>query len=346
MKKIKIGIIGFGRMGITHFSIVNNHDLVEIVAIVDPSNVILELAKKYINRINVYTNHIDLFSKEKLDAIIISTPPSLHFEIANRAAELKIHVFCEKPFTTSSNEAKNLSELFENLNLINQVGYVNRFNDVFIKTKELINNNIIGNLIRFKSEMYSRTITKSHDGNTWRDSHKTGGGALFEVASHAIDLVNFLIGKPQKVIGSSLLSIFSRNVEDAISSTFIYKENISGTLNVNWSDESYRKPTNKIELLGSKGKILADQHSIKIFLNKSNNEYNLKEGWNTLYITQIFNPVPFYVRGNEFTSQLYSFIECINSNILTSNCSFRNGFETLDVIEEIFKDYKKNGKLD
>jgi scyllo-inositol 2-dehydrogenase (NADP+) len=345
MNKIKTAVIGFGRMGITHFSILNKHEKVNIVAIVDPSKIVLELAKKNLNNINVYLNYKDLFEHEKLDAIIICTPPSLHFEIIKGASKLNLHVFCEKPFTTSANDAMVLTEMFENLNLINQVGYVNRFNDSFIKTRNLLQSNVIGKLIRFKSEMYSRTITKKHDSTTWRDSHQTGGGALFEVASHAIDLVNFLIGQPKKVIGSNLVSIFSKNVEDAISSTFLYNDNLSGTLNVNWSDTSYRKPTNKIELFGTNGKILADQHSIKIFLNQPTSQHNLKEGWNTLYITDFFNPVSFYVRGNEFTAQLYHFVESIISKNLQNKCTFRNGYETLKIIEQIFNDNEINGKI-
>ncbi len=134
--------------------------------------------------------------------------------------------------------------------------------------KDYIQNEVIGDIVRFKSEMYSRTITKPGDGNTWRDSREQGGGAVFEVASHSIDLVNYIVGKPDKVTGSSLTQIYSKNVEDAVNATFLYKNGISGTLNVNWSDESYRKPTNKIEIFGSKGKILADQHGFKIYLKK------------------------------------------------------------------------------
>ncbi len=59
-------------------------------------------------------------------------------------------------------------------------------------------------MIRFKSEMFSCTISKSDEGSGWRASRESGGGAVFEMASHAIDLVNFLIGKPDKVTGSSL----------------------------------------------------------------------------------------------------------------------------------------------
>lgn len=342
MKKIKIAIVGFGRMGITHFSIINSNPNVIVSAIVDTSQIVLTLLEKYFPSINTYSNYADMFSNEELDAIIICTPPSLHYEISIAAHSRNIHVFCEKPFTTSYSKGLELAKIFENSNLINQVGYVNRFNDVFFKTKELVNDGLIGEIIRFKSEMYSRTITKVDESKTWRDSRENGGGAIFEVASHAIDLVNFLVGKPQKVVGTSLNFIYSNNVEDAVVSTFLYKDNISGTLNVNWSDESYRKPTNKIELFGRKGKLLADQHSLKIFLKENSIKHNLKVGWNTLYITDLFQPVPFYVRGNEFTSQLYHFIDCILDNKQINKCTFKDATNTLEVIDNMFKDFHEN----
>jgi len=342
---INIGIIGLGRMGITHYSIINSHPNVKIIAVVDTSSLILNLMKKYINSINTYTDHNELFNKESLDAVIICTPPTLHYPIARKAAEKGIHVFCEKPFTTKMTQADELTTLFKQKQLVNQVGYVNRSNDIFRSIKKFINDGIIGDVIRFKSEMYSRTITKSEEGNTWRDSREKGGGAIFEMASHAIDLVNYIIGKPDKVTGTSLTSIYSKNVEDAVNATFLYKNGISGTLFVNWSDESYRKPTNKLEVLGSKGKILADQHEIKIFLKKELPEYHLHEGWNIRYITDVFKSVPFYVRGNEFTSQLYHFIECITDRDKINICSFKDAGDTLEVIEKIFTDYEQNGKI-
>lgn len=344
-EKVKLAIIGVGRMGITHYSIINSHPDVEIVALVDTSSLVISLMKKYIKSINTYNDYNQLFETEKPDAVIICTPPVLHYPIALKAAGLGIHVFCEKPFTTDKDKAAELASVFSRRELVNQVGYVNRFNDIFRTVKEYVNDGVIGNVIRFKSEMYSRTITKSEEGKTWRDSRENGGGAVYEVASHAIDLVNFIIGKPDKITGSSLTSIYSKNVEDAVNATFLYKSGISGTLNVNWSDESYRKPTNKIEIFGSGGKILADQHGIKIFLKKVNGEKNLREGWNTIYITDVFKPVPFYVRGNEFTAQLYHFTECIQDKGKKNKCTFSDAADTLAVIDAIFNDYEQNGKI-
>jgi scyllo-inositol 2-dehydrogenase (NADP+) len=342
--KIRFGIIGAGRMGITHYSIINSHPDVEVVAVADPSAIILTMMGKYLP-IKTFKDYENLIMESKPDAILVCAPPTLHFPIVKKAAASGIHVFVEKPFTTKLSEASELSQIFIKNGLVNQVGYVNRYNDIFGKVKEIIDNGVIGKIIRFKSEMFSCTITKSDDSSGWRASHESGGGAVFEMASHAIDLVNFLIGKPDKVTGSSLNKIFSKKVEDAVSSTFLYNNGMSGTIYINWSDTSYRKPTNKIEIFGEDGKILADQHSLKIFLNNPNDKFNLRQGWNTLYITNVFKSVQFYVRGNEFTRQLWHFVDCIQGKEKTNNCTFADGMNTLEVIEKIFNDYELNGKI-
>jgi scyllo-inositol 2-dehydrogenase (NADP+) len=342
--KIKIGIIGVGRMGITHYSIINSHPDVEVVAVADPSAIILTMMSKYLP-IKTFKDYESLISESNPDAILVCAPPTLHYPIVKKAAASGIHVFVEKPFTTKLSEASELNQDFIKNGLVNQVGYVNRFNDIFGKVREFIDHGVIGKIIRFKSEMFSCTITKSDESSGWRASRESGGGAVFEMASHAIDLVNFLIGKPDNVTGSSLNKIFSKKVEDAVSATFLYKNGMSGTIYINWSDTSYRKPTNKIEIFGDDGKILADQHSLKIFLNNPNDKYNLRQGWNTLYITNVFKSVPFYVRGNEFTRQLWHFVDCIQGKEKTNNCTFADGVNTLEVIENIFNDYELNGKI-
>lgn len=341
MPKINLGIIGAGRMGITHYSIINSNPNIEIVAVADPSALTTVILEKYL-KIQTFKDYKKMLQKVKLDALLVCTPPFLNVEILEDAAKLGLHVFCEKPFTLKPNDAKMLADLFESKNLVNQVGYVNRFNDVFVKVKELIDANVIGKLIRFKTEMYSRTITQPDDGAGWRSTHANGGGALYEMGTHSIDLINYILGKPDRVTGSVLTNVYSKNVEDIVSATLLYNNGLAGTLYVNWSDDSYRKPTNKIEFFGEEGKILADQHGFKIYLKKENKELSYRVGWNTFYITDIFKTVPFYVRGNEFTSQLYHFVDSIEKNKKSTICSFRDGYNTLSIVEDIFSDSNRN----
>jgi predicted dehydrogenase len=248
----------------------------------------------------------------------------------------------EKPFTANIQQAKELKEKFESKKLIHQVGYVNRFNDIFLTVKKYVEDGLIGQIMRFRSEMFSCTITKKEETESWRSFRENGGGAVYEIASHAIDLVDYIIGKPDKITGTSMNQLYSKHVEDIVSSTFVYKNGTTGTLYVNWCDTSYRKPSNKLELFGAKGKILADQHGLKIFLNVDDPKTGYRKGWNTVYITDIFTSVSYYVRGNEFTRQLYYFADSILGVKEGNMCDFCAGYDAQDIMNQLFLDAKNN----
>jgi predicted dehydrogenase len=147
-----------------------------------------------------------------------------------------------------------------------------------------------------------------------------------------------LLGEPNKVTGSVLQSVYSSDVEDVVSSTFLYKNGISGTVLANWSDESYRKPTNRIEIFGKKGKIIADQYSYKIFLKEDHQEHGFVKGWNTRYITDVAKSVRFDVRGRVYTRQLDYFIDCIEQERTDNISSFAEALKTDIIMDEIRKD--------
>lgn len=335
MKKIRIGIVGAGRMGITHLAILKTDPRVEVTSIADSSGVALQVLAKYL-RVGTFDDFNTLLKRDRPDALVVCTPPASHYEIVRAALGVGIPVFAEKPFTTRSGDARELADAFEKSGLVNQVGYVNRFNDVFIKVRELIAQGLIGEVIRYRTEMFSRTVIHPQESSSWRGVHATGGGATFEMASHAIDLVNFVVGKPDRVIGTAMDRVFSREVEDAVSATFVHANGKTGTLFVNWSDEAVRKPVNRLEFIGKKGKIQADQYSVRVYLRSSTGGTEFHEGWNTLFITDLFKAAPFYLRGCEYTRQLYHFVDRLCGGEPTGHCSFREAAETLEVIEGMF----------
>lgn len=328
-------IIGFGRMGLTHFSILNNHPEVKFEAICDSSSFMLKIVSKYMG-LETFTDYQKMYDKVKPDFVIIATPTALHYEAVKDAVKRNIHVFVEKPFVLSIEQGQEITKMLNGSKLVNQVGYVIRFNEVFVKIKQLINHGIIGSPISYKMEMNGPTVSKPVKGG-WRSKKSQGGGCLHDFASHSIDLINYLLGKPKKVTGTVLKSIYSINVEDAITSTFIHEGNLSGTLHVNWSDVSYRKPAYKFELLGEKGKIIADLHAFKLFLNYEPQDNGYSKGWNNCYITDFARPVRFYLRGNEFTTQLDYFVDSIMGREDGTMCTFNDGLNADRIIEEIIK---------
>ncbi|KRB94596.1 hypothetical protein ASE22_01225 [Sphingomonas sp. Root720] len=331
-----MAIIGAGRMGITHQAILNTHPEVEIVAIADPSALINKLLSKYAG-VRTYKDYRTLLDGEQLDAVLLCTPPAANDEVLRELHARRLHAFVEKPFALSAEGGAELARLFDEAGLVNQVGYVNRFNDMFVRAHDLIRAGLLGKPLRFRSEMYSRTIIDEQGEEGWRATHASGGGAMYEMASHAIDLINFLFGRPDRVAGTCLTKVWSKQVEDIVAGNYFYRSGLTGSININWSDPSYRKPTNKIELFGTTGKLLADQHGMKIFLTAPAPDHSLEAGWNQLYITDVFSSVPFYLRGIEFTAQLQHFIECIRGRA-QMRCTFADGAAVLAVIDDMFRD--------
>jgi predicted dehydrogenase len=336
--KRRLAIIGVGRMGITHYSILKAHPLIEVAAVAEPTPLINSFLDKYLG-VRTYKDYAKLLEKERLDALVVCTPPALNDAVLRAALAAGTHVFVEKPGTLSAAAARELAGLFEAHSLVNQVGYVNRFNDVFVTARQLLSAGVLGEVIRFRTEMYSRTIIREEEGGSWRSARDSGGGAVYEMASHCLDLVQFMFGAPAGVAGTTLSRVFSRSVEDIVSTTLKYDSGLVGSLYVNWSDESYRKPTNRIEVFGKRGKLLADQYGLKIYLSEPNEQQGLRAGWNSRYITDVFSNVPFFVRGLEFTAQLHHFVDCIVAGGATrSRCTLRDAADTLAVIEEMFRD--------
>lgn len=241
---IKGAIIGLGKMGLSHAAIAGAHPDVEIVAVCDTSTLVLEAFKKF-SPAKTYSDYKNMINNETLDFIIISTPTPFHFPMVKYSLENDLHVFCEKPFSLTFKESKELVKFINYKPLVNQVGYHNHFIGTFIELKRLLNSEILGELIYFKGEAYGPVVIKEK-GNTWRSKPEEGGGCLYDYASHVINLIQEILGRPVKVIGSQLKCIYSKVVEDAVYGTLILENGLSGSLSVNWSDETYCKMSTSI----------------------------------------------------------------------------------------------------
>ena len=338
---LNAAFIGFGRMGITHFSILNSHPRVKVAAICDQSGTMLKIANKYTG-VTVYNEYRDMLDNEKIDFVVVSTPTGSHAEIIKAVVPKGIHIFAEKPLSLSPAESTDIVAALEETSIVNQIGYVNRFNEVFETVRDLLSKGLIGEIKTFRSDMFGATVLHG-SGGTWRGEKKAGGGCLYEFASHNIDLVNYLLGPPGYVSGSVMQSIFSKNVEDLVSTTFHYENGITGQVTANWSDETFRKPANIVTLFGTKGKLIANKHEYKVYLREADPEKGFEHGWNTRYITEFSKNVRFYLRGNEFTRQLDYFIESIETGRISSDHDFSKALETDIVMDEIIRDAAELG---
>ncbi len=336
---IKGAIIGLGKMGLSHAAIVSAHASVEMVAVCDNSSLVLDAFKKF-TQANTYSDYKEMIDKESLDFALVATPTRFHYPMVKYALEKGLHVFCEKPFSLTSLEGEVLVNLAASKWLINQVGYHNHFIGTFRELKRLLNAGVLGTLVHFMGEAYGPVVTKEK-GGTWRSKPEEGGGCLNDYASHVINLIQEIIDRPVKTSGTLLKSIYSNGVEDAIYSSLILANGLSGQLAVNWSDETYRKMATSLTVIGKNGKIICDATEIKIFLKEPVKKEGLDRGWTTKYITELAIPVDFYLRGEEYSAQIDHFVDCIINKKQATYNSFESGLYTDKVIEMMIADSKK-----
>lgn len=332
-------IVGFGRMGLTHFSILSANPHVKLGAICDSSGFMRKNASRYMG-IQTFDEPDEMIEKTPLDFVAVATPTAQHADMVRLAIERGLHVFVEKPFVLNPAQGEEILRLLVSRPVVNQVGYVLRFNDVFMQVKRLLDAGAIGDLLTFKMEANGPTLLQDAK-QGWRSKKGEGGGCLYDFASHSIDLINYLIGMPDRVLGTVFQSIHSLAVEDAVSSTFLYKSGARGNLLVNWSDPSYRKPTYHLEVLGRKGKIIADLHAYRVFFRDTPSLAGYTQGWNQRYVTDMFAPVGFYLRGYEFTRQLEHFVDCMAGGKPNGVCSFEQAHQTDVMIARLHADAEK-----
>ncbi|WP_419254478.1 Gfo/Idh/MocA family protein [Caulobacter sp. ErkDOM-YI] len=333
---VRIAVVGLGKMGISHLSIIRAHPDVDLVAVCDTAGYMLDGLAKYTG-LKTYTDFDKLLSEVQLDGIILATPSAAHMSMAKAALAKGIAVFCEKPFTLSPSDSQELTDLAKANNVTNQVGYHYRFVGTFQEVKRLLDQGAIGNVSHVLAEAYGPVVLKAK-GTTWRTQSKSGGGCLYDYAAHPINLLNWYFGEPIAVGGTQLNKIFSGNTDDEVYSTLFFDDGPSVQLSVNWSDDSHRKMTTRLTFWGTNGRIFVDRQEVQVYLREPHPDLPAYgKGWTARYITELTDNVWFYLRGEEYSAQLDHFVRATANHSVGEN-SFESAAVTDRVIAMLIAD--------
>jgi predicted dehydrogenase len=307
---IRIGVVGAGKMGLSHLSILGAHRSVDVAGVCDSMGYLLDVLEKYTG-VPKFTDARRMLDTAGLDAVLIATPSASHVDLVGAALDRGIHVFCEKPLSLSSADSKRLASRAGELGLVTQVGYHNRFVGTFGEVKRLLDAGAIGRVSHALAEAYGPVVLRPK-GETWRSRRAAGGGALYDYAAHPIDLLGWYLGEPVSVTGAVLGRVFSAETDDEVYGTLGYADGANAQLSVDWSDESYRKMTTRVTLWGEHGKILADRQEIQVFLRDTATVPDgYRHGWTVANTTALTRPVDFYLRGEEYSAQLDHFVHAV-----------------------------------
>lgn len=336
--KIRIAVVGLGKMGLSHFAMVNAHPRAETLAC-DASGFLADVLDKYVPA-PVLRDYEAMLAQENLDAVVIATPSRLHAPMVRAALDKGVNVFCEKPFCLDWQTSDALADLAEARGLINQVGYHYRYVGAFREARRIVESGALGQITHVLAEAYGPVVLRAKR-QTWRTQKSEGGGALYDYAAHPLNLLNWFFGAPVSVSGSLLNSIFSADTDDQVFSTLRFAGGTTAQLSVNWSDESQRKMTTRITLIGTNGRLFADRQECQVYLRKPVAELpGYGEGWAVKYTTELTEDPWFYLRGEEYSHQLDAFITAVADGTgKTPENDFRSAGMTDRTISMILDDH-------
>lgn len=304
---LRIGVVGLGKMGLSHFAMVNAYPRTETIACDQPGFVTDVLARNI--SAPVVRGFEALMQDAALQAVIIATPSKLHAPMVRTALERGLHVFCEKPFCLDWTESQDLTDLARQKGLVNRVGYHYRHVGAFRELNRIVKSGALGRITHVLAEAYGPVVLRPKRA-TWRTDKAEGGGCLYDYAAHPLNLLNWYFGTPAQVIGSELGHVFSEATDDQVLSTLRFENGPTAQLSVNWSDESHRKMSTKITLIGTGGRAYADRQECQVYLREARAALpGYGKGWTVKYTTELTQDEWFYLRGEEYSAQIARFVE-------------------------------------
>lgn len=242
-KPIKLGVVGCGRWGPSHIRNFIFLKECEVKYVCDINNSRLNYIKELYPQIKVTTNYQDLIKDEEVEALVISTPTSTHYELVRLGLENGKDILCEKPFTDSSKKASQLVELANKHKKILMVGYVFLYNDSISALKNIINSGELGKL-------YYARAARTNLGPIRSDINSVG-----DLATHDISIFNFVLSSlPVEVHAYG--ARFLQNQEDIAFITITYANNMVINILVSWLDP---RKIREITIVGDKKMIVWDE---------------------------------------------------------------------------------------
>ncbi len=191
-RKIKVGHIGLGRLGMEHAKNLSNKiELADLVALCDLDEEKLKATADKLGVKKIYTSFDEMLEDPEIEAVSISSPSGLHCEQIEKSLKKGKHIFCEKPLGVTIEESEHLIELEKQYpDLIIMPGFMRRYDPAYLEAKTRIEHGEIGKPFMVRS--YSQDAIKFIEGAIAYAGHS--GGEFLDMCVHDIDLCRWYLG--------------------------------------------------------------------------------------------------------------------------------------------------------
>ena len=253
-KKIKIAVVGCGRISAKHFDAISNYpDSLELVAICDVNQKIVDQhSSKF--RVKGYISMLEMLDSENIDIVTICTPSGIHPDQAILAADYGVHVITEKPMATRWNDGLRMVRACDNAGVRLFVVKQNRNNSTLKLLKRAISEKRFGKIYMVNLNVFWTRPQEYYDSAKWRGTWELDGGAFMNQASHYVDLIEWLIGPVDSVQAMTATQARDIEVEDTGVMNIRWRSGALGSMNVTML--TYPKNyEGSITVIGEKGTV-------------------------------------------------------------------------------------------
>lgn len=368
---INVGLIGYGYMGKMHTLCYENikyyYDLegkkINLYAL-SSSKSIDEIG----NYKKAYTNYKDLINDENVDVVDICLPNSMHKEVLIEAIKAGKHIYCEKPLALNLKEAEEVMTVMEETSYkgINRMVFEYRFIPAIMRAKQMIDEGMIGKIINFNFKYYGSEFLNPNRPISWQSTKEiAGGGVLYALGSHAIDLIHYLVGDVTSLYANTQTHYKERplkdssgfktvETEDIVNAQLTVGDDILGTLVL--SQMAAGSGTDvEFEIYGELGSIKfnhSNPNVIKYFsANDIDNPIGGISGFKEIETTQkypkpaIFPPPRVNISWIRYhIASQFDFIQAVFENKETSP-DIKDGFKVQKVMDKIYESASLNKVL-
>lgn len=253
-RKIRIAVIGCGRIAKNHFSSITKHaDDLELVGVCDVDQDARSQACREFDTTG-YDTLVELVAKAKPDLVVLATPSGLHSGQAIELSQLKVNVMTEKPMATNWQSAKRMVDACDNAGVRLFVVKQNRRNATLQLVKTAMEQKRFGRLFMVNVNVFWTRPQEYYDSAKWRGTWEYDGGALMNQASHYIDLLDWIVGPVESL--QAYTATLARNIEVEDTGVISVKWRSGALGSVNVTMLTYPKNLEgSITILGEKGSI-------------------------------------------------------------------------------------------
>ncbi len=220
---MKIGLLGFGSMGRTHSWCVKNMNYfykevgfsAEYAGVCTTNEKSAKAAAELLGISRAVINEDELIFDKEIDVIDICTPNVFHYETLKKAISAGKHIYCEKPLCVTYAQAREIDELAREKGIVAKIVFNNRFLPATMKAKELIDSGRLGKIISFNCRYLHASAADPNKNAGWKQNKDIcGAGTLFDLGSHAVDLMQHLCGRISDVKARSQIAYPERKGAD------------------------------------------------------------------------------------------------------------------------------------